>query len=326
MQALSMTNGSMIPRRVSATLAMALILVLTGWVGLTPKASAHLQWQTDIWQGFDRCGSMTVSQLQKFWGVSGGTFTQYYTVGVYIGGATARAPSVSCFIPSASWVSQVSAIGYGLVFIWDGLQAPCSSNTNRFSSNTTTAYNQGKTEAQAAYDTVTNLGADECCSIEYVDIEGNYTDTTSCHAAINSFLKGWADKLGSLSEHSGVYSSSSKAIKGLLTDPGKCTSSTGHCPDNVWNAHYVTSTDPEYNSVWSDPNVSDGAWGTYHQRLHQFKNGHSHTFNGATLNPVDDDCNCGDVAGGSSHSPVDDGGLSPKQAHPLCNGNGSTHL
>ena len=75
MSALSATRD-VVRRRVSAIVGTWLILVLTGWIGFPLKASAHLEWETGINRGFDRCGAMTVSQLQKFWGVTGGTFTK----------------------------------------------------------------------------------------------------------------------------------------------------------------------------------------------------------------------------------------------------------
>jgi len=253
-------------------------------------AQAHLESHTNIRLGFDRCGAMTPQALQAFW-----NGTPLYTVGVYIGGQTAT--KVGCFIPDRNWVTAVRNQGWGIVFIWDGLQAPCSPNTEKMSKDPNTAYQQGRQAATDAYlKFVNGLGGDEHPTVFYLDLEGNYKFDSTCTSdvnrnAVNNFIRGWVSyHAAAPRDYSGMYSSSSAAIKGMVQD--KCWTWNTNCPNYVWMANYNLKS-----SVWGDSNVSDDYWWA-HTRLHQFRGGHSHTYNGVTLNPVDDDCNLGGVAGG----------------------------
>ncbi len=134
-------------RRVAflALLAVATaLLALEGGRATTPNVEAHLGSQINTHRGFDRCGAMSTADLDAFW-----NGTPLWTVGIYIGGETAQ--DGGCFLPDGAWVTTVRTRGWGIVFIWDGLQAPCTSKTYRMSSNTTTAYDQGVDAANRAF-------------------------------------------------------------------------------------------------------------------------------------------------------------------------------
>ncbi len=288
-------------------------LLMAGAAGPVSRAEAHLQANIDDHQGFDRCGTMSTGELEAFW-----AGTSLYTVGIYIGGETAQ--RVGCFLPDRSWVDAVRNQGWGIVFIWDGLQAPCSRNTYRMSYDTNIAYNQGVDAATRAFIRLTDLGVDEVGSVEYVDIEYYDSSNTPCRNAVNAFLLGWADRLAALGDRSGVYSSSSAAIRGLIL--GACWNA--RCPDNVRMARWCSSTQITagtcVDTVWGDPYVADGYW-YWHQRLRQYRGQHAHSFNGQSLY-VDDDCNLGQVARAWGHDPS---GHDPKTAHPECLGDAISH-
>ncbi len=285
--------------------------VLSVWLffvpGAVPKAEgSHLQRQINTHQGFDRCGSMSTVDLDAFW-----QGTAYWTVGIYTGGETAQ--YVGCFLPDASWVSTVRSRGWGIVFIWDGLQAPCTGQTYRMSWDPGVAYNQGTDAASASYTRVTSLGGDVLGIPEYLDIESYDANNVSCRNAVNAYIRGWSEGLAVRGDVPGVYSGSSGAILGLVL--GECWRT--RCPDNVWMARWNGVA-----SVWGDSAVADSYW-YWHQRMHQFRGGHAHTFNGRTLPSVDDDCNLAPVAGGlENHDPSEP---DPRATHPSCPGNSSTH-
>lgn len=148
-------------------------------------------------------------------------------MGIYVGGETADV--VGCFKPDANWVESARAMGWGTVFIWDGLQAPCSGNTQKMSSDPELAYNQGVDAANRAFNRLGALGVDSTPSVEYLDIESFDESNISCRDAVNSFIRGWADQLAILGNRSGVYSSACAAIKSLID--GQCFNS--RCPDEV---------------------------------------------------------------------------------------------
>lgn len=261
-----------------------------------PKASAHMEFHINIYRGFDRCGFMDDGDLRAFWNGS-----PLWSVGVYIGGETAQ--GVGCFIPDAAWVADALSIGWGVAFLWDGLQAPCSGNYYKMSSDVSSAYYQGINAGQSAYNTVTALGADESPSIEYLDLEGNFNPGT-CGAQANSFVKGYIDQVQTRGDRAGLYGSADTTILNYLN--ANCL---GNCPDYVWIAAYDGNV-----SVWNTGNVPNWAW-TQHQRLHQYAGGVNDCYGGHCL-LIDRDCNGGAVAGGlANHNPNFD---DAQTAHPTC--------
>jgi hypothetical protein len=148
-------------------------------------------------KGFDTCTAPIASNMQTWW-----TYSPYYWMNIYIGGI-AR----GCTQPNltASWVTTVRGQGWGLLPTWVGPQAPCSGYTHRFSSDLTTATQQGMAEADAAWAAASNLGLGSAQVIAY-DLE---PFSTSCIGPVQSFIGGWVWELHKHSgEKAGVYGSS----------------------------------------------------------------------------------------------------------------------
>lgn len=106
--------------------------------------------------GFDTCAAPTSATMDAWW-----PGTPFFNVGIYIGGANR-----GCAQPNLTqaWITHQQATGWGLLPIWVGAQMGNPSCTNKhvwntnISTNTTTAYNQGYAEAQAAHTAAVNLG------------------------------------------------------------------------------------------------------------------------------------------------------------------------
>ena len=224
-------------------------------------------------KGFDSCVLPSVAAMQQWW-----YYTPYWWYSVYIGGANYACRPAAV---SASWLNQVHAQGWNFLFTWVGLQPPCTSYPYRFSSNTTTAYNQGYNEAYNAWDTLTNhLGVTNSALNSPVVFDVDAAPS-SCQSATNAFIRGWDDYLDLYpNQKSGVYGSvcgSSLASYAGISNP----------PNFIWGAYY--NGNPSTSNLYTGScGVPSGDW-TNHQRFKQYKNTHYETWGGVKLS-IDTDC------------------------------------
>ena len=235
--------------------------------GPSPFASTTISTHS----GFDKCSAGTVAQMSTWW-----INSPYFDANIYIGGV-AR----GCSQPNltASWVTSIFGQGWRLIPTWVGPQAPCSTFTSKISTNTTTAFNQGVTEAASAISAANGLGLST--SIVYYDMENYNSGDATCKAAVNSFINGWVQRLHSSSFQAGVYGSATDANSGWAT--------IANVPNDVWIALWngvasTTGLSPLPDSLWSNS-----------QRIHQYAGGHNETWGGITFN-IDNDIENGRVA------------------------------
>ena len=231
-------------------------------------------------KGFDKCTAATVSQMQTWW-----TSSPYWDANIYIGGN-----SRSCSQPNltASWVSQIFAQGWRIIPTWVGPQAPCSSFSNKISSDPTTARSEGINEANSATTAASQLGLSPQTVI-YYDLE-HYNTTTSCSAAIKAFLGGWTQRMHERGNIAGVYGSPINAFGDWA--------GASPVPDAVWIAKWDGNA-----TVWGLTPLPDTYWNN-HQRIHQYAGGHDETWGGVTFN-IDNDISDGPVAiSGSGGTPT----------------------
>jgi len=229
--------------------------------------------------GFDACTAPSRRSMSA-WGSS-----PYRAIGVYIGGLNR-----GCSQPNltASWVAEQTAVGWGLIPTYVGLQAPTSSCSScaKLSSSASTAAAQGTESADDAVEAAKLVGIGEGSPI-YFDME-SYTRTSSATNATLTFLGAWTTRLHALGYGSGVYSSSASGIADLAAKLG----STYPLPDDLWIANWNGRTSTE------DPYVPAGAWAD-HQRIHQYRGGHDETYGGVTIN-IDNNYVEGATAGTAS--------------------------
>ncbi|MCS6874811.1 MAG: DUF1906 domain-containing protein [Pyrinomonadaceae bacterium] len=239
--------------------------------------------RTSLNRGFDKCTAATVSQMQTWW-----NYSPFYDANIYISGRNR-----GCSQPqlNASWVKQVSAMGWGLIPTVVGYQAPCSSCTScsKHSSDPVVAEQQGRGEADIAIADANNLGLTQG-TILYYDME-RYDETTStpgCRNAVKAFLKGWTDRLKELGYISGVYGSPTNAVNDWLNIPIQSRM------DAVWLARWDNIA-----SVWiyasPSPAVPTNVWNN-RQRIKQYQGPHNETWGGVTFN-IDSNIAEGPVAG-----------------------------
>jgi hypothetical protein len=226
-------------------------------------------------KGLDKCAAATVEEMRVWFRDS-----PYKDTNIYIGGISRGCRQVNL---NASWISQVSSMGWGLIPTWVGPQAPCSNFPHKISNDPSIAYTQGVNEANAASDTAASIGLTGG-TIIYYDMEA-YNATPSCSSAVRSFLNGWVERMRQKGNKAGVYGSPSNAAAdwAVINNP----------PDAVWIAKWDGR-----ETVWGLTPLSDSLWNN-HQRIHQYQGGHNETYGGITFN-IDSNIADGPVVGRGS--------------------------
>ena len=231
----------------------------------SPLSTAHHV----VGYGFDACGVPSASTMAKW-----ATASPYQTAGLYLGGVNVGCPSGTL---TASSVSNMLTLGWNIMPIYVGLQAPlplCPGNGCAGMSTTlTTAASQGQSAGTDAARLAAAAGFVRG-NIIYFDMEGYQSPATNT-APVMAFLSAWSLQLHALGYLSGVYSSASSGVKDLVA----YNSNSGFTPpDGIWFASWPGSG---YTSV-SDPNIPANLWVS--GRVHQYSGGHNETYSGATIN------------------------------------------
>ena len=211
--------------------------------------------------GFDACTAPSIGAM------SGWLTSWYRSVGIYIGGAD-RACGDGYL--NSSWVTTTMAMGWKLIPIYVGLQAPCW----QYSGGKINAGYASLQGTQAADDAVYNMqrfGLAPGNPI-YFDMEGYPTSNGTCAAAVKSFTIAWTAELHNRGYRSGFYSSASTGIADLVSWYGTLS------PDDVWFADW---NDQAVTTDWVFPTTN---YWPNHQRMHQFLGGHNETYSGYTIN------------------------------------------
>lgn len=264
----------------------------------TGAAIAQFRWlrsatQASKRQGFDTCALPTTSQMQTWWASS-----PYDEVNLYIGGINRGCNAHNQQNLTDTWVATVRAQGWNFIPTWVGLQAPCSTDANlaKMSSNATTAYAQGRQEADAAANAAQKLGlttADRGGTLIYY-VMAPYPNNTSCRQTVKSFISGWVNRLHELGNQAGGFGASCASF---LSDWAQLSTSM---PDHIWAAHWIY---PAYNATATVSNVAclaNNLWSN-HQRIRQYAGAHNETWGTVRLN-IDSNVLDGQVAGTNVHA------------------------
>ncbi|MFL5955083.1 MAG: DUF1906 domain-containing protein [Gaiellaceae bacterium] len=246
------------------SLAVALAAVL---LAVTPAGSAAPRQATAgvfTGYGFDACTAPSTKALQA-WSAS-----PYRAVGVYLGGVNRACRDGNL---SASWIASSVGMGWNLLPLYVGLQAPCVSQSRlqRISTNLTTAASQGGAAADDAAGLASSKFGLPSGSPIYFDMEGYPANNSACTKAVQAFVAGWVNELRAQSFVPGLYGSAASTVRDVSTLGASL-------PDAIWIANWNG-----VEAVFGDPYVSDSLW-TNHQRVHQYKGGHNETWGGVTIN------------------------------------------
>lgn len=257
-------------------------------VAFTAGISAIAARSTFTGMAFDACAAPSAATMGSW------LASPYRSAGIYIGGSMRACGDGNL---SAAWVAQVRSMGWGLLPIYVGVQAPCVGQSGLATIVASQAAAQGTSSADDAVAQAQRFGLGLGTPI-YYDMEAYKSSVAGCTATVMTFISAWTAELHRLGYVSGAYGSTGS----LMVDMSRSMGSTGFvAPDDVWFAHWnqlqTTSDSSSY------PAFSDAYWSNHH-RVHQYSGGASQTWGGATVN-VDASWADGSVAG--TAVPVDYG-------------------
>ncbi|HEX7084134.1 MAG TPA: DUF1906 domain-containing protein [Gaiellaceae bacterium] len=257
-------------------LAGAAVLALATVAGAS--GASKLQASVYTGYGFDTCSAPSTADLQA-WQAS-----PYRAIGIYLGGVNRACADGNL---SAGWVSAVTALGWSLMPLYVGLQAPCVADRKLQKITPDAAEAQGAAAADDAADRAAFFGIPTGSPITF-DMEGYSTKDPSCTQAVQAFLAAWVNELHARGYVASVYGSAASTIRDAAV--------VSPLPDQVWIANWDGRA-----TVFGDPYVSDSLWPD-HQRIRQYKGGHKETWGGVTLN-VDNDYVDSAVVGAAAAPP-----------------------
>jgi len=221
-------------------------------------------------QGFDTCAAPSLSTMQTWWDNS-----PFTSVGIYIGGANR-----GCAQPNltSSWIQSSNAMGWGMIPIWVGPQAPCSTlSSTKLTTDSFGAFLQGVTEGNSAADRMTSFGIPSGhFATVYYDMEAYSRDTT-CIAAVQGFMDGWTYQLNGRGYLAGFYSSQCSGI----VDAAAVYNTAKYRLNAIWIAAWNNT--PNIYGFTGSCALSDLLW-NQHQRVHQYIGGHNEAYGGVTIN------------------------------------------
>jgi Domain of unknown function (DUF1906) len=224
--------------------------------------------------GFDTCTAPSLNAM-KAWKA------KYSAIGVYIGGQNMACDYGNL---SAAWVKSVHALGWSLLPLYVGLQAPCNS-FQKISTNTPAT--QGAQAADTAIGDAASFGLGKGSPI-YFDMESYNNANASCKSTVLQFLDAWTKEIHAEGYVSGVYSSASTGITDLATT----TTVSGHAlnqPDALWFALWDKN-----NNLTGTPYLASTKWAA--DRVKQYQGNQNVNVGGYTIN-IDADWVGGAVSG-----------------------------
>jgi hypothetical protein len=227
--------------------------------------------------GFDTCWAPPVATMQTWHNDSA-----YRAVGIYIGGRN-RACVGGNLTPS--WVSAVSAQGWGLIPVYVGLQAPCVTEKGMTRMAPAQAAQQGTSEANDAASQAAAYGLAKGSPV-YFDLEAFKQTDQGCVTTVLAYLNAWTRQLHADGYYAGVYGSAASGIITLAQAVQNQSSFTA--PDAIWIARW------DQQAKTADGSVPDDLWGG-HQRIKQYQGGHVEKHGGAAID-IDSDYLDGPVA------------------------------
>ncbi|WP_328806532.1 DUF1906 domain-containing protein [Streptacidiphilus fuscans] len=227
-------------------------------------------------QAFDTCSAPALSLLRA-WRRS----SPYGALGIYIGGTNR-----GCSQPrlNRAYVQQATAMGWRLLPLYVGAQAPCVASPHGrgerigYWSGFTQGQNEGADAVRAAR--ALGLGAS---SPVYLDMEAYVRDRGRCSLAVLRYTTAWSRIVHSGGYLAGFYSSASSGVADLASLSAyreaalTSTAQQNGLPDVIWYARWDRrdSTDG-YRALGA------GQW-SGHRRLHQYLANHVEDHGGQGL-------------------------------------------
>ncbi len=256
---------------IGTTVAGAAVGIVATTAGAEPGTAAHYPAGASATRftglAFDACDAPALSTMQAW------RSSPFGAIGVYTSGKYRACDQKRL---TDDWVEDVSAMGWKLIPIDVGLQAPCSDNRrlHPMSRTPSKAEKQGESAAENAMKAAGKLGI-LAGSALYSDIEQFDSRDSGCTEAVRSYLSGWTKKLHDGGYLAGAYGNLGSAVRSQAAS----YSSEAHARlDVVWSAQW--DGDPTTED-WNG--LLDEHWPA-HQRIKQYRGDHDETHGGKRIN------------------------------------------
>jgi len=220
-------------------------------------------------QAFDTCTAPSLDALQAWRHTS-----PYGAVGIYIGG---RNRACAQHRLNAGWVRSASGLGWGLLPLYVGSQAPClGPGMSSARIDPRHAITTGTSEGQDAARAAAALGLAPSSPL-YLDMESYNRDGARCSLAVLQYTAAWSQAVRVAGYLSGFYSSADAGIADLAAAALHRSVEASALPDVIWYAR------------WDSRAVTDGyrallpgEW-VDHRRIHQYQGNATERHGGVTL-------------------------------------------
>ncbi|MFE5712092.1 DUF1906 domain-containing protein [Streptomyces sp. NPDC056501] len=217
-------------------------------------------------KAFDTCEAPSLA-VMKAW-----LNSPYRAVGVYFGGRGRGCPTQKELSPA--WVASAHAMGWRLLPLFVGSQAPCVyAAAKRPYAIGGTPWSQGVREAGDAVRAARALGIGTSSPL-YLDIEAYQVEDTSCAATTLSFVRAWNREVRRLGYVPGYYSSADTGIRHI---EGQRKAGTQDLPSVMWFARWRGTP-----ALYTETSLHPEAW-TPHARIHQYVGNVAETYGGRRM-------------------------------------------
>ncbi|MFB7238287.1 DUF1906 domain-containing protein [Streptomyces sp. NPDC056269] len=216
-----------------------------------------------VGQAFDTCEAPSLD-VMRAWRSS-----PYGAVGIYFGGRGRGCPTQRELTPA--WVTSVDAMGWRLLPLFVGSQAPCVyAAAKRPFAIGSSPVSQGTREGGDAVRAAQALGLDVSSPL-YLDIEAYDPGDAGCAATTLSFVRAWNREVTRLGYVPGYYSSADTGVQDI---EAARRAGTKDLPAVMWFARWLGRP-----ALYTESVLQPEAW-TPHARIHQYAGNVSETYGG----------------------------------------------
>ncbi|MFE9404426.1 DUF1906 domain-containing protein [Streptomyces sp. NPDC006530] len=267
--------------KTAAPLTTAFVALVTALLALAtllaPSASADDGWEWEdrvadadavSFRGaaFDTCNTPPLDTMRA-WRKS----SPYRGVGVYFAGRGRHCPVQKNL--NESWVGQVHDMGWQVLPIFVGSQAPCvyAENKKKVKIGNQPA-KQGRSEAEQAVQEAAHLGMREGSAL-YLDLEAYNANNAACARTVLDFVRAWNREVRELGYLPGFYSSAESGVRQIeqARVAGK-----SDLPAAIWFARWRSGP-----ALYQEAALHRDAW--QHRRIHQYAGNSAETHGGKRL-------------------------------------------
>ncbi|MER6094699.1 DUF1906 domain-containing protein [Streptomyces sp. NPDC001728] len=217
-------------------------------------------------RAFDTCEAPGLAEMRAWRGSS------YGAVGIYFGGRGRGCPGQREL--NRAWVSAVHTMGWRLLPLYVGSQAPCVvSAAKRPFALGSNPWDQGTREAGDAVRAAGALGLGTGSPL-YLDIEAYRDGDAPCAATTLSFVRAWNREVRRLGYLPGFYSSADSGVRDI---EAQRRAGTQDMPAVMWFARWRGQP-----SLYTESVLQPEAW-MPHARIHQYAGNVSESYGGHRL-------------------------------------------